>query len=137
MTGEKGHLINLKPINGPKVIFRGNERHDQTKGIRKMHIYGLMIKDVDYVEGIKFYLLNTSQFCDKGYLVEFTKEECCVRDEITKKVVLLGLRKKNMYMVDWSMAKTNVCQAAKRKLKSLLGMAQTNTMHDLYWHYMI
>ncbi|GAB2297723.1 hypothetical protein Dimus_031810 [Dionaea muscipula] len=49
---------------------------------------------------IRFNLLSKSQFCDKGYLVEFSKEVCKVKNEGTDLVVLTGRRKKNMYVVD-------------------------------------
>ncbi|XP_031121052.1 uncharacterized protein LOC116024300 [Ipomoea triloba] len=71
MTREKSNLVQLKEVKGPKVIFGGNGNHGITKGVGTIIKNGLKIEDVSYVEGLKFNLLSTSQFCDKGYLVEF------------------------------------------------------------------
>lgn len=84
MIGNNEHLINFKLVNGPRVIFGGNEKHNQTKGIREMHINGLIIIDIAYIERLKFNLVSTSQFCDKEYLAEFTEGECYIRDELSK-----------------------------------------------------
>lgn len=60
MTGNKELLINLKHVNGLKVIFGGNEKDGWTKGLGELHIDGLIIKDVAYVDGLKFNLLTKS-----------------------------------------------------------------------------
>ncbi|XP_031131738.1 uncharacterized protein LOC116033121 [Ipomoea triloba] len=96
MTGNKASLVEFRNIEGPKVIFGGND-HGITKGIGTVIKNGLRIENVSYVEGLKFNPLSTSQFCDKGYLVEFIKDKCRVKEESTKKTVLTGRRKKNMY----------------------------------------
>ncbi|GAB2285630.1 hypothetical protein Dimus_020072, partial [Dionaea muscipula] len=64
----------FKEKDGPKVVFVGNEKPGETKGSESIIRNGLIIKDVAYVQGLKFNLLSTSQFCDKGYVVKFSKE---------------------------------------------------------------
>ncbi|XP_031127497.1 uncharacterized protein LOC116029586 [Ipomoea triloba] len=99
MTGNKSSLVNFKSIEGPKVVFGGNDRYGSTKGIGTIVRNGLKTEDVSYVESLKFNLLSTSQFCDKGYVVEFFKDKCQVKNESTGEVVLEGTRKRNMYVV--------------------------------------
>lgn len=113
MTGNKEYIVNFKAINGPKVVFGGNEMNGQTKGMCELHFNRLVIKDIAYVENLKFNLVNTNQFFDKGYFVEFSREIYCVHDEISKEIVLCRIRKKNMYIVDWDIAKSNNCLIAK------------------------
>ena len=112
MTGNKSSLVNFKNIEGPKVVFGGKDRYGQTKGIGIVERNGLKIEDVSYVEGLKFNLFSTSQFCDKGYLVEFFKDKCLVKNETTGEIVLQGTRKRNMYVVDWSTTKESICLVA-------------------------
>lgn len=113
MTGTKKCLANFKDIKGPKVTFGGHGLNGQTKGVGEIQRNDLIIKDVSYVEGLNFNLLSTSQLCDKGYKVEFTKDQCIIKEEFTHQVVLKGSRLKNVYVVDWSTANSNVCLLAK------------------------
>lgn len=71
MTGNKSELSNYEEISGPKVIFRVKSS-GRTKGISDIIKNGLIIRDVSYVEGLTFNFLSTSQFCDKGYKVEYS-----------------------------------------------------------------
>ena len=79
---------------------------------------GLRIEEVSCVEGLNFNLLSTSQFCDKGYLVEFFKDKCNIKKEISKEVLLAGVRKGNCYIVDWSTTKESVCLIANDSSKT-------------------
>jgi len=112
MTGNKSSLVDFKTIEGTKVVFGGNNRYGTTKGVGTIMRNGLKIENVSYVERLKFNLFSTSQFCDKGYLVEFCKNKCQVKSESTGEIVLEGTRKRNMYVVDWSTTKDSVCLVA-------------------------
>lgn len=82
------------------MVFGGNEKNGQTKGVGEIHKNGLSIEDVSFIDGLKSNLQSTSQFCGKGYYVEFSKYKCLVRNEATKELVLIRVRKKSMYVVD-------------------------------------
>ena len=79
MTGRKDHLGNYVKVSGPTVTF-GDNSHGITKGIGTICRGKVEIKDVFYVKGLKFNLLSISQFCDKGYGVEFTSNTCYIKD---------------------------------------------------------
>ncbi|GAB2283724.1 hypothetical protein Dimus_039623 [Dionaea muscipula] len=115
MIWSKHCLEDFKEKDGPKVVFGGNEKPGETKGSGSIIKNGLIIKDVAFVQGLKFNLLSISQFCDKGYVVEFSKEVCKVKNEDTGLVILTGRRKKNMYVVDWSTAIGETYLVAKVK----------------------
>lgn len=113
MTGSKKCLANFKEVKGPRVTFGGQEQSGTTKGVGEIYKNDLIIQDVSYVEGLNFNLLSTSQLCDKGYKVEFLRNDCIIKEDFSQQVVLKGSRSKNMYVVDWSTAKLNVCLIAK------------------------
>ena len=115
MTGNLTLLENIQPIEGPLVTFGDNEKKGRTKAVGEIHKNGLVIKGVSYVEGLKFNLLSTSQFCDKGYKVIFTKSKCQIIQEESLEVVLEAARKGNMYIVDWRSAKPSLCMLARSK----------------------
>ncbi|XP_019151937.1 PREDICTED: uncharacterized protein LOC109148657 [Ipomoea nil] len=112
MTGDKTMLSNFKEVDGPKVIF-GGENSGKTRGKGDIIKLGITIQDVSYVDGLKFNLLSTSQFCNKGYKVEFSKNECKIVNTKDGKIVLTGQRKKNMYVISWNSSNANVCFVAK------------------------
>ena len=81
MTGEKSMLLNLKPIEGGITSFGGMGK-GKIIGIGKISIPSLaFIDNVLYVEGLKYNLLSISQFCDRGYIVSFNKDQCIVKIE--------------------------------------------------------
>ncbi|PHT59341.1 hypothetical protein CQW23_01704 [Capsicum baccatum] len=59
------------------------------------------IKDVYYVNGLKYSLLSVSQICDKGIEVKFSADGCTVSSLKYGKVILKAKRIKNMYVVDF------------------------------------
>lgn len=48
------------------------------------------IEDVLYVEGLRYNLLSISQLCDKGFNINFTKDECLIQDEVFNKMDVCG-----------------------------------------------
>ena len=105
-------MSNYQKVDGPRVVF-GGQTSGKTKGVGDIHKNGLVIQNVSYVEGLKFNLLSTSQFCDMGYKVEFSKDNCKVISLESGDTVLSARRRKNMYVVAWESAKPNVCLVAK------------------------
>ncbi|XP_070040269.1 uncharacterized protein [Nicotiana tomentosiformis] len=59
------------------------------------------IKNVYYVNGLRYNLLSVSQSCDKGNKVEFVSQVCTVTNIVTGEVVLVAKRYKNIYVADF------------------------------------
>ncbi|VFQ68980.1 unnamed protein product [Cuscuta campestris] len=73
-----------------------------TKGLGNLVYKGLTIQAVSYVEGLNYNLLSISQFCDKGYSLEFCKDMASLKNISTNEVILTGKRIRNIYEVIWS-----------------------------------
>lgn len=52
------------------------------------------------VENICYNLISISQLCDNGYLVEFHKYTCIIKDK-DENTLLVGSRNGNNYKIDW------------------------------------
>ncbi|CAH9088992.1 unnamed protein product [Cuscuta europaea] len=113
MMGSRRLLSNYTAREGPKVTFGNVEKQGETKGAGDLSINGLTIQNISYVKGLKFNLISTSQLCDNGYNVTFSKDICLIRDVKNDKIVLSGRRRKDMYVVDWSSAKKGICLVTK------------------------
>ena len=70
MTGEKSLLADVVEKAGPTVTF-GDDSKGFTKGYGNLKIDNVIIENISLVEGLKHNLLSISQFCDKGYKVDF------------------------------------------------------------------
>lgn len=71
MIGERSMFIDLKPHEGGAFSFIGIGK-EKISGIVKIGIPSLaLIYNILYVEGLKYNLLNISQFCDSDYIVSF------------------------------------------------------------------
>ena len=53
-----------------------------------------------YVDGLKHNLLSISQLCDKGFKIELNRNCCLIREAISGKVVHIGKRIGNIYMLN-------------------------------------
>jgi len=74
-------FLNLKPIEGGIVAFRGMGKGEITS-IGNIGIPSLAsIDNVLYVEGLTYNLLSISQFFYSGYIVSFNKDQCIVKTE--------------------------------------------------------
>ncbi|VFQ85216.1 unnamed protein product [Cuscuta campestris] len=80
MTGDASLLSNLIPYDGPRVTFGGSNDFGLTKGLGNLVYKGLTIQAVSYVEGLNYNLLSISQFCDKGYSLEFCKDMASLKN---------------------------------------------------------
>jgi len=54
------------------------------------------------VKGLKHSLLSISQLCDKGYKIMFEPDQCLITDSKSAKMVLVGKRVSNIYMLNVS-----------------------------------
>ncbi|VFR02287.1 unnamed protein product [Cuscuta campestris] len=99
MTGDASLLSNLIPYDGPRVTFGGSNDFGLTKGLGNLVYKGLTIQAVSYVEGLNYNLLSISQFCDKGYSLEFCKDMASLKNISTNEVILTGKRIRNIYEV--------------------------------------
>ncbi|VFQ68764.1 unnamed protein product [Cuscuta campestris] len=105
MTGDASLLSNLIPYDGPRVTFGGRNDFGLTKGLGNLVYKGLTIQAVSYVEGLNYNLLSISQFCDKGYSLEFCKDMASLKNISTNEVILTGKRIRNIYEVMWDNVK--------------------------------
>ncbi|VFQ69250.1 unnamed protein product [Cuscuta campestris] len=105
MTGDASLLSNLIPYDGPRVTFGGINDFGLTKGLGNLVYKGLTIQAVSYVEGLNYNLLSISQFCDKGYSLEFCKDMASLKNISTNEVILTGKRIRNIYEVMWDNVK--------------------------------
>ena len=71
-------FLDLQPSKGSVSYGLGKGK---IIGIGKIGKHSLpTIDGVTYIEGLRYNLLNISQFCDSGYVVSFNKDECIVRN---------------------------------------------------------
>ncbi|VFQ84401.1 unnamed protein product [Cuscuta campestris] len=118
MTGDASLLSNLIPYDGPRVTFGGSNDFGLTKGLGNLVYKGLTIQAVSYVEGLNYNLLSISQFCDKGYSLEFCKDMASLKNISTNEVILTGKRIRNIYEVIWNDVK-EACLISKAKKADL------------------
>jgi len=102
MIGDKSKFVNITFKQEGHVTYG-----DNNKGrILGRGFIGdksnLLIHDVLYVEGLKHNLLSISQLCDKGYQVILKKNSCEICLPNSKKVMLIGKRINNVYLLDIS-----------------------------------
>ncbi|VFQ84592.1 unnamed protein product [Cuscuta campestris] len=116
MTGDASLLSILIPYDGSRVTFGGRNDFGLTKGLGNLVYKGLTIQTISYVEGLNYNLLSISQFCDKGYSLEFFKDMASLKNISTNEVILTGKRIRNIYEVMWDDVKA-ACLISKAKMK--------------------
>ncbi|VFQ78802.1 unnamed protein product [Cuscuta campestris] len=114
VMGDASLLSNLISYDGPRVTFGGSNDFGLTKGLGNLVYKGITIQVVSYVEGLNYNLLSISQFCDKGYSLEFCKNMASLKNISTNEVILTGKRIRNIYEVIWSDVK-EACLISKDK----------------------
>ncbi|VFQ96696.1 unnamed protein product [Cuscuta campestris] len=106
----KKDMASLKNISTNEVILTG-------KRIR--NIYEVIWNDVKEAclisKGLNYNLLSISQFCDKGYSLEFCKDMASLKNISTNEVILTGKRIRNIYEVIWNDVK-EACLISKDKI---------------------
>ena len=101
MTADSTLLTEFEERAGPCITF-GDDSKGYTKGYGLISKDNVIIEEVALVEGLKHNLLSISQLCDKGYVTLFSKEACVIFNQENNKVVLIGIRKGNVYIADFS-----------------------------------
>ena len=99
LTLKKLGYVNYGDNNKGKILGIGNVGSNST----------MFIKNVLYVEGLKYNLLSISQLSDKGFNVSFNSEQCMISDK-NESFKLIGKRENNMYLLSLhSVAVSNTC----------------------------
>ena len=114
MTGSPDLLEDKRKANGPSVTF-GDNFQAKTVGYGTIRKGNISIEKVSIVDGLKHNLLSISQFCDKGLVCQFTTRHCFIREGISNNVVLTGVRKGNVYVIDLDSidSQTDLCLVTK------------------------
>jgi len=102
MIGDKTNFFNLLLKQEGHVTYGDNNKG---KILRRGTIGDkntFLIHDVLFVEGLKHNILTISQLCDKGYQVTFKPNMCEIRLTKSQKVLLIGKRNNNVYLLDIS-----------------------------------
>ena len=99
MTGDRALLSNVIERAGPVVTFGDNSK-GKTEGYGCLEAGNVIIEDVSVVKGLKHNLLSISQFCDKGFNVNFNKEICQISHKKDEKPALQGVRKGNLFIAN-------------------------------------
>ena len=101
MTRDKNQFMNLK-------LKSGNNS--------SIHIENVLL-----VNGLKYNLFSISQLCDKGHKVIFECMSCQVIDINTNKLILIGHRQGNVYVVYLDdLSSSTVCLMSKNEDESWL-----------------
>ena len=77
MTGDMALLSQYEEKAGPMVAF-GDDSMGNTLGYGKLKVGNVIIEDVALVKGLKHNLLSVGQFTDRGFKVNFDKDECLI-----------------------------------------------------------
>ena len=117
MTGEKSLLADVVEKAGPTVTF-GDDSKGFTKGYGNLKIDNVIIENISLVEGLKHNLLSISQFCDKGYKVDFRKDKCLIYHKKDKDLTLQGVRKGNLFIADLNSTKDGAVKCFYSKASS-------------------
>ncbi|XP_075077220.1 putative mitochondrial protein AtMg00300 [Nicotiana tabacum] len=101
MTGRMDDFLSLEALQGGSVSFE-NRKKGYILGVRKIgKKLSHSIKNVYYVNGLKYSLLSVSEICDKGNKVEFVSKSCTVTNLLIGEVVLIAKRLKNIYVAEF------------------------------------
>ena len=114
MTRDSTLLTEFKDRTCPSFTF-GDDIKGYTVGYGLISKDNVIIEEVALVDGLKHNLLSISQLCDKGNSVTFNSEACVVTNKRSNKVVLIGVRKGNVYLADFnsSNAESVTCLLSK------------------------
>ena len=115
MTGDSTQLTEFKERVGPSITY-GDDSKGYTVGYGLISKDNVIIEEVALVDGLKHNLLSISQLCDKGNSVTFNSEACVMTNKRSIKVVLIGVRKGNVYLADFNSSNTEsgTCLSVKQ-----------------------
>ncbi|KAE8727992.1 putative catalytic [Hibiscus syriacus] len=136
VTLNKANLTNATDFHGSGKITVGNDVSLDIRTVGRAALPStsriLMLHDLLYVPHITKNLLSVSKFArDNNIFFEFHENNCCVRDEITKRVLLTGEESGGLYsFVANYTGKEDRCTAADA---SLATKTMTSELEKL-WH---
>lgn len=118
MAGEMSYKTDLKTIGLGQVTF-GDGVIRTIVGKGRLNYLGLLaLEDVILVEGLIANLINISQLCDQGLIINFTRDQCRVTNNV-KTFIMTGKRSSDNCHL-WSPLYTNqVCHISKQDETSL------------------
>jgi len=90
MTGDVHKFSNLSLKAKGYVTYGDNNKGRILGSVKVGASLFTSIEDVLYVEGLKHNLLCISQLCDKGFNINFTKDECLIQDEDVNEMDVFG-----------------------------------------------
>ena len=104
MTGDSKMFFEFSPsASSSKNITFGDNSKGQVKGLGKVAISrDKSISNVMLVESLGYNLMSIAQLTDIGLNVLFTKFDCQVLQSSDNSVVFKGVRKGNLYLVDFT-----------------------------------
>jgi len=100
MTGDLAQFTSLK-LKAEGHVTYGDNNRGRILGRENAGIENSTTIENDlYVEGLKHSLLSISQLCDKGHKVNFEANTCTISNETSSKVLVIGRRVNNIYLLD-------------------------------------
>ena len=100
MTGDKFKLSDFVSKDGGHVTSGDNNKGKIIGEGNIGNQHKTQIKNMLYVDGLKHNLLSISQLWDKGFKIEFNKNCCLTSEAMSDKVVHIGKRIGNIYMLN-------------------------------------
>ncbi|XP_070042464.1 uncharacterized protein [Nicotiana tomentosiformis] len=101
VTGSIDDFLSLKALQGGSVSF-GNGKKGYILGVGRIgKSLTHSIENVYYVNDLKYSLLSVSQICEKVNKVEFVSKVYTITNRVTREVVLVAKRYKNIYVADF------------------------------------
>ena len=116
MTGDEEMFRELAENDGPrKYVTFGDNSKGKVVGLGKVAIsHGSSIQNVMLVESLGYNLLSVSRLADFGFNVLFTEVDCQVFRRDNHKMVFTGVRRGDLYIVDFTKkAQPKTCFIAK------------------------
>ena len=116
MTGDKDMFRELAENDGSrKYVTFGDNSKGKVVGLGKVAIsHDSSIQNVMLVESLGYNLLSVSRLADFGFNVLFTEVDCQVFRRDNHKMVFTGIRRGDLYIVDFTKkAQPKTCFIAK------------------------
>ncbi|KAJ9550333.1 hypothetical protein OSB04_014378 [Centaurea solstitialis] len=96
------HLISFTSLSprSPVSVMSSSSTPMQVEGVGSIVTPQLSLSDVYYIPTLALNLVSVSQLCKTGYWVFFSDYLCCVQDPRTRKVIGIGHKLGDLYVVD-------------------------------------
>ncbi|KAJ9548119.1 hypothetical protein OSB04_020662 [Centaurea solstitialis] len=96
------HLISFTSLSprSPVSVMSASSTPLQVEGVGSVVTPQLSLSDVYYIPTLALNLVSVSQLCKTGYWVFFSDYLCCVQDPRSRKVIGIGHKLGDLYVVD-------------------------------------